>query len=99
MLLDEGAGVVADRVGVEEAGRARLVLDVLVAARQRVRVVEAAGADDRAVEGVEAALHRPGVGRLRQARRDVPLAAHVGAVAGAFSTCGIVTQRWLRLPA
>ena len=59
-------GLVADRVGVEEARRAaRLVLDVVVAARQRVGVVEAAGADDGAVELVEAALHRPGVGRLQ----------------------------------
>ena len=84
VLVEEGDRLVADRVGVEEAGRARLVLDVIVAARERVRIVEAAGADDRAVELVEAALQRPGVGRLHEARCDVPLAAHVGAVAVAL---------------
>ena len=69
VALDVLDRLVADRVGVEEAFGMRLVLDVLVAAGQRVRVVEAAGADDRAVELVEAALQRPGVGRLRSGSR------------------------------
>ena len=36
-----------------------LMLDTVVAARERVRIVEAAGPDDRAVEFVEPALQRP----------------------------------------
>jgi hypothetical protein len=88
VLVDVRDRLVADRVGVEEAGLARFVLDVLVAARQRVGIVEAAGADDRAVELVEAALQRPGVGRLGETRRDVPTSAHVRAVAVALERPG-----------
>ena len=63
VLVDERHRLIADGIGVEERRVGLgLVLDVLVAAGQRVGVVEAAGADDRAVELVEAALQRPGVG-------------------------------------
>ena len=51
-------------------------------------IVEAAGADDGAEELVEAALQRPGVGRLRQVAGDVPLAAQVGPVASALEHFG-----------
>ncbi len=85
VLLDVGDGLVADRVGVEEGVVGlRLVLDVLVAARERIGIVEAARADDGAEELVEAALQRPGVGGFGQAARDVPLAAHVRLVAVAL---------------
>ncbi len=89
VLVDVGDGLVADGVGVEEAAVGLgLVLDVVVAARQRIGIVEAAGADDGAEELVEAALQGPGIGRLRQAARHVPLAAHVGLVAVGLERLG-----------
>ncbi len=82
VFLEERHRLVADGIRIEEAAVGLcLVLDVLVAPRQRVGVVEAAGADDRAVELVEPALQGPSVRRCLEVARDVPLAAHVGAVA------------------
>ena len=81
VLPDIGDRLIADGVGVEE-GRIVLgfVLDIVVAAGQRIRMIEAAGADDGAEEIVEAALQWPGIGRLGQAGRDVPFAAEIGLV-------------------
>ncbi len=93
---DEAGGVVVDGVGVVKAPR--LVFRVCVrrnpgvVAGERVGVEKAAGAVDRAVEAVEAALERPVV-LLRFAGGidlfgDVPLADHVGAVAGGLECLG-----------
>src|SRR4051812_1074404 len=75
VLPDIGGRLIADRVGIKER-RILLgfVLDVVVTARQRARVVEAASSNDGAEEMVEAALQRPGVRRLREVAGDVPLA-------------------------
>src|SRR5690242_10853607 len=43
-------------------------------------MIEAAGADDGAVEMVKTALQRPGVGRLGEIARNVPFAAEIGLV-------------------
>ena len=88
VVADEAHRLVADRIGVEESVSTGLMLGIRVAARQRVGVVEAAGADDGAVESVEAALQRPGVGRLFQAAGNMPLAAHVSPVAAALQHLG-----------
>ena len=81
VLADIGDRLIADRIGIEERRIVLgLVLDIVVAAGQRIRMVEAAGADDGAEEIVEAALQRPGIGRLGQAGRNVPLAAEIGLV-------------------
>ena len=80
--------LVADRVGVEEARRPRLVFGVVVAARERVGVIETAGADDGAEEVVETALHGPGIGRLDQVARHVPLATEIAAVARGLEHLG-----------
>src|SRR3954470_11286068 len=67
VLPDIGGRLVADRVGIEERRILfGFVLDVVIAARQRTRVVEAAGSNDGAEEMVEAALQWPGVRRLRE---------------------------------
>src|SRR3954451_23478171 len=57
VLPDIGGRLIADRVGIKER-RILLgfMLDVVVTARQRSGVVEAAGPDDGAEEIVEAAL-------------------------------------------
>ena len=81
VLPDIGGRLIADRVGIEERRILfGFVFNVVITARQRARVVEAAGSNDGAEEMVEAALQRPGVRRLREVARDVPLAAEVGRV-------------------
>src|SRR5262245_9682577 len=82
VLFDEGNRLVTDGVRVEETGVSlRLVFDVVVASRQCVGVVKAPSADDGPVELVEATLQRPGISRLGETARHMPLAAHVGSVA------------------
>ena len=95
VLLQELHRVVGNRVGVIELLRPilRVVFrrDPAVAPAERGRIVEVSAALDRAVEFVEPALERPVV--VRVIRRvlvfgDVPLAAHVGGVAGGFELLG-----------
>ena len=75
-------GLVADGVGQEERARGRV--DALVVPGQRAGMVVAAGAGDDAVEGVEAPLPGPVVlGTVAiHVSGHVPLARHVGPVAG-----------------
>src|SRR5262245_16884109 len=81
VLFDEGDRLVAGGVRVEEEWVGlRFVLDVVVAARQCVGVIEAPGANDRPVELVEATLQRPGISRLGKTARHVPLSAHVAPI-------------------
>ena len=81
MLANIGDGLVTNRVCVEERRvLLGLVFNVFVTTRQRARMIEATGADDRTKEMVETALHRPCVGRLGQIAGDMPLAAQIGRV-------------------
>jgi hypothetical protein len=90
VLPDEAHGVVADRVGVVELIRPVLGVgegrDQGVVADEGIRVEETAGAVDRAVEAVKAALQGPvvavGLAVGADLLRHVPLADHVGAVTG-----------------
>ena len=86
---DEVRRLIADRIGVEEFRiLLGLVLDVLVAARQRVGMIEASRPDDGAEELVEAALQRPGIRRFREIAGDVPLAAQIAPVVLALEHFG-----------
>ena len=94
MIADVADGVVRDRIGVIP-GAFGLILrvvfrsDVAVVPCQAVRVKEGAGAVDRSVEAIEAALHWP-VGNVGffecvgPIGGDVPFACHVGAITRRF---------------
>ena len=79
---------VGDRVGVVEIGVERLVLDVLLAARQRARLEERAAARQRAEEAVEAAARRPRVVRRAHLGGEVPLAGQARRVARGLEHLG-----------
>ena len=92
VLAHEPRRVLGDRVGVVVDRSLRVVrgreFNGFVVLGEGDRIVEAAGAVDRAVEAVEAALSRPVVCRcefvvaapVAHVARDVPLARHVRAV-------------------
>src|SRR6185312_5441219 len=86
--LDERACLGRDRVGVIEPGLTRLVLDVLLAARERARLEVAARADERPIELVEPAARRPGVVGLIRVPREMPFAGERRPVAVTLQDLG-----------
>jgi len=82
VLSDEAHRVVRDGIGVVPALGERLLLDVLLAAHQRSRLVEAARAFERSEEVIETPTGRPRVVGRVHVDGQVPLAAEAGRVAG-----------------
>ena len=88
VVTEELHGVVGDRVGVEPAVGRCLVLDVLLAADQGARLVEAARALEGAEEAVESASGGPGVVGVVHVHRQMPLAREVGGIARVLEHLG-----------
>ncbi len=77
VLADELRALVGDRVGVEERVVLDLILRAFLATHQRLGLVVAAAADQRAEEPVEPAARRPSIVGVDHVVGQMPLSAEV----------------------